>query len=83
MVNFKKLSSQANRVKDLIDKQGGSDAVKDKAQRVKNIAVGQGTMSEKAKAAAEVAKERPPEGAEGAQGSATEGKGSTDSPKQN
>ncbi len=63
MVNFKKLTDQANRMKDLIDQQGGTDAVKDKAMRVKDIAVGEGSLSEKAKAAADVAKERP-EGAE-------------------
>lgn len=64
MVNFRKLTDQANRMKDLIDQQGGSDAVKEKAFRVKDIAMGEGTLSEKAKAAADVAKERP-EGAEG------------------
>ncbi|HET6832061.1 MAG TPA: hypothetical protein VFH44_12015 [Solirubrobacterales bacterium] len=59
MVNFRKLSARAEKAKDLIDKQGGTDALKDKADRIKGIARGQGSVSDKAKAAAEVAKEKP------------------------
>jgi hypothetical protein len=59
MVNFRKLTARADKAKELIDKQGGSDALKDKAERIKGIARGQGSVSEKAKAAAEVAKEKP------------------------
>ena len=63
MVNFKKLSKHAEKAKNLIDQQGGSDAVKDKAGRIGGIARGKGSVSDKAKAAAEVAREKPkPEG---------------------
>jgi hypothetical protein len=59
MVNFKKLSARAQQAKDVIDHQGGSDALKQKAERVKGIATGEGSTSEKAKAAAQVAREKP------------------------
>jgi hypothetical protein len=59
MVNFRKLTARADKAKELIDKQGGTDALKDKADRIKGIARGQGSVSDKAKAAAEVAKEKP------------------------
>ena len=59
MVNFRKLTARADKAKDLIDKQGGTDALKEKADRLKGIARGQGSVSDKAKAAAEVAKEKP------------------------
>jgi hypothetical protein len=59
MVNFRKLSARAEKAKDLIDKQGGSDALKNKAERIKGIARGEGSVSDKAKAAAEVAREKP------------------------
>ena len=44
---------------DVIEQQGGSDALKEKTERVKGIAKGQGSVSEKAKAAAQVAREKP------------------------
>ncbi|MFN8111912.1 MAG: hypothetical protein U0R51_01800 [Solirubrobacterales bacterium] len=59
MVNFRKLSSRAQKAKDLIDQQGGTDALKDKAGRMKGIAGGKGSVSDKAKAAAQVAREKP------------------------
>jgi hypothetical protein len=59
MVNFRKLTAHADKAKDLIDKQGGTDALKEKAERIKGIARGQGSVSDKAKAAAEVAREKP------------------------
>lgn len=59
MVNFRKLTARADKAKELIDKQGGADALKEKAERIKGIARGQGSVSDKAKAAAEVAKEKP------------------------
>lgn len=59
MVNFRKLTARTDKAKELIDKQGGGDALKEKAERIKGIARGQGSVSEKAKAAAEVAKEKP------------------------
>lgn len=59
MVNFRKLSDRAKKAKDMVDQQGGSDVLKDKAQRVKGIARGEGSVSDKAKAAADVAREKP------------------------
>ena len=59
MVNFKKLSARAQKAKDAIDQQGGTDALKEKAERMKGIAQGKGSVSEKAKAAAQVAREKP------------------------
>lgn len=66
MVNFKKL---ADRAKDVVDKQGGTEGLKGRAERVKEAASGQGSIGEKAKAAAAAAKENPP--AEGAPPAAT------------
>ena len=59
MVNFRKLSVRAQKAKDLVDQQGGTDALKDKAERMKGIARGKGSVSDKAKAAAEVARDKP------------------------
>jgi hypothetical protein len=59
MVNFRKLSARAQKAKDAIDQQGGSDALKEKAGRMKGIAKGTGSVSDKAKAAAQVAREKP------------------------
>ncbi len=56
MVNFKKL---ADRAKDVVDKQGGTDALKGKAERMKQAASGPGSVGDKAKAAAAAAKEKP------------------------
>ena len=59
MVNFRKLSARAQKAKDAIDQQGGTDVLKEKAERMKGIAQGKGSVSEKAKAAAQVAREKP------------------------
>lgn len=56
MVNFKKL---ADRAKDVVDKQGGTDALKEKADRMKEAASGKGSIGDKAKAAAAAAKDNP------------------------
>ena len=56
MVNFKKL---ADRAKDVVEKQGGTDALKEKADRMKQAASGSGSVSDKAKAAAAAARENP------------------------
>ena len=50
MVNFKKLTDRA---KDVVEKRGGSDALKADAQELKNIAKGKGSIKDKAKAARE------------------------------
>ncbi len=54
MVNFKKLTDQA---KDLVEKRGGTEGLKQDAAQLKEIAKGEGTLSDKAKAAAAALKE--------------------------
>ena len=54
MVNFKKLSDQA---KNLVEKRGGTEGLKQDASQLSEIAKGKGTLSEKAKAAAAALKE--------------------------
>ena len=46
-----------NKAKDLIDKRGGVDALKADAEQLKKIATGEGTLKEKANAAAAAIKE--------------------------
>ena len=59
MVNFKKLADRASKARDLVEKQGGTNALKAKAGRIRNVAKGQGSVGERAKAAAAVAREKP------------------------
>ena len=59
MVNFKKLADRAKAAKRVVDEQGGAEALKDKAERLRGIAQGGGSMSDRAKAAAKVAREKP------------------------
>ena len=54
MVDFKKLSTQA---KDLVEKRGGTDALKKDASELAEIAKGKGSLSDKAKAAAAALKD--------------------------
>lgn len=56
MVDFKKLADQAKKV---VDRQGGPDALKEKARELREVAGGKGSVSDKAKAAAEIVKEKP------------------------
>ncbi len=53
-MNFRSLSKMAKRV---VDQRGGTEAVKADAERLKDIARGQGTLSEKSKRAAEALRE--------------------------
>jgi hypothetical protein len=53
-MDLRKLSKMAKRV---VDQRGGTEAVKADAERLKNIARGQGTLSEKGKRAAEALRE--------------------------
>lgn len=48
-MNFKKLADQAKKV---VDKRGGTDALKGDLSEIQKIAKGKGTPAEKAKAAA-------------------------------
>jgi hypothetical protein len=54
MVNFRRLTDQA---KKLVDKRGGTDALKEDADELKDIAKGEGSMKDKAKAAGEAIKD--------------------------
>jgi hypothetical protein len=53
-MDFKRLSQQAKR---LIDKRGGSKSLKEDADELRDIARGEGSLSDKAKAAADAIKE--------------------------
>jgi hypothetical protein len=66
MVNFKRL---ADRAKDVVDKRGGSDALKEDAQELRDIAKGKGSLKDKAKAAAAAVKDPGREGKEAERGS--------------
>lgn len=55
MVNFRKLAAQAKKA---VDAAGGTDAVKEKAADLKKVAQGPGSLSDKAKRAAEVVREK-------------------------
>ena len=52
MVNFKSLSSLADKAKDVVEKRGGTDTLKHDAEQLKGIAKGPGSLADKAKAAA-------------------------------
>jgi hypothetical protein len=53
-MDLKKLGQQA---KNLVDKRGGSESVKEDADELKDIAKGQGSLADKAKAAVQAIKE--------------------------
>ncbi|HXR61704.1 MAG TPA: hypothetical protein VN732_10280 [Solirubrobacterales bacterium] len=53
-MNFKNL---ANKAKDTIDKRGGVESLKADAEELKKVAKGGGSLSDKAKAAAQALKE--------------------------
>jgi hypothetical protein len=63
MVNIKKLADRAKVarrvVEQQVEQQGGTEALKAKGERLRGIAKGGGSMSERAKAAAQVAREKP------------------------
>jgi hypothetical protein len=61
MVNFKKLADRAKKARGVVEQQGGTDALKEKAGKIGDIAKGKGSVGDKAKAAAQVAKEKPVE----------------------
>jgi hypothetical protein len=54
MVNLRRLTDQA---KKLVEKRGGTDALKEDAEELKDIATGEGSLKDKAKAAGEAVKE--------------------------
>lgn len=52
-----RLTDLAGRAKQLIDRRGGTDSLKQDAEELRGIARGRGSLSEKAKAAAQAVKE--------------------------
>jgi hypothetical protein len=64
MVNFKKLADKA---KDVVEKRGGTDALKKDAQELRDIAKGKGSLKDKAKAAADAVKDPGREGNDAAE----------------
>ena len=54
MVNLRRLTDQAKRI---VQKRGGTDALKEDAEELKDIATGKGSVKDKAKAAAEAVKD--------------------------
>jgi hypothetical protein len=54
MVNLRRLTDQA---KKLVERRGGTDSVKEDAEELKDIAKGEGSLKDKAKAAGEAVKE--------------------------
>jgi hypothetical protein len=54
MVNFRSL---ADRAKKVVDKRGGTDALKQDAEELKDIAGGKGSLKDKGKAAGEAIKD--------------------------
>jgi hypothetical protein len=61
MVNFRNITDKA---KELVEKRGGTESLKDDAAELKDIATGEGSLKDKAKAAVEAVKEPGGEGAE-------------------
>lgn len=53
-MDFKKLTDRA---KDVVEKRGGSDGLKRDAAKLKNIAAGEGSLKDKAKAAGDAMKD--------------------------
>jgi hypothetical protein len=53
-MNFKRLADQAKKI---VDKRGGTGALKEDAAELRNIAKGKGSLSDKAKAAASALKD--------------------------
>ena len=64
-MDFKKLADKA---KDTIDKRGGVDSLKADAEELKKVAKGNGSLTDKAKAAAAALKDPGAKGAEGKHG---------------
>lgn len=52
-----KLNRIADKAKQAFDKRGGMDALKEDLQEVKDVATGEGSLKEKAKAAADAIKQ--------------------------
>jgi hypothetical protein len=57
MVSFRNVKKIADKAKDQVDKRGGSEAAKEDAGELKQIAKGKGSLKDKAKAAGKALKE--------------------------
>ena len=64
MVNFRNLNRVADKAKETVEKRGGTDALKEDAEELKEIAKGKGSLKDKTRAAADAVKEP---GAKGSQ----------------
>lgn len=62
MVSFRNVRRIADKAKDQVEKRGGSDALKEDAAELKGIAKGEGSLKDKAKAAAKAVKDPGAEG---------------------
>jgi hypothetical protein len=62
MVNFRRLADQAKKI---VDKRGGTESLKEDAEELKHIATGEGSVKDKAKAAADAVKDPGKPGEEG------------------
>ena len=56
MVSFRNLSTLANKAKEVVETRGGTDALKQDAAELRGIAKGPGSLTDKARAAAEALK---------------------------
>ncbi len=54
MVNLRRLTDQAKKI---VNKRGGTEALKEDAEELKDIATGKGSVKDKAKAAGEAVKD--------------------------
>jgi hypothetical protein len=63
MVSFRNLSSMATKAKEAVEKRGGTEALKQDAAELRSIAKRPGSLTDKAKAAAEALKRPGEEGA--------------------
>jgi len=57
MINVDRLKNIFGKAKDEVEKRGGTDALKEDAEELKDIAKGEGSVTDKAKKAAEAVKE--------------------------
>jgi len=57
MAKFRNLQGIASKAKDVVEKRGGTEALKGDAEQLKRIAKGPGSLSDKAKAAASALKD--------------------------
>jgi hypothetical protein len=57
MVNLSRLKNIFGKAKEQVDRRGGTEALKEDAEELKDIAKGEGSVTDKAKAAGEAVKD--------------------------